>query len=125
MTLILFLKLIIIQLGMPLVDTHNIMKMYGFFLSHLSVYVFLVETAYSYFIWTLTAILSELWVKIWKYDIVELAWRNTQLEHDLSVVVEQQRLVNKIKLSKNSLQNSLQNSWRIVVSASSDFSLFI
>lgn len=125
MTLILFIKLIIIPLGMPLVDTHNIMKMYGFFLSHLSVYVFLVETAYSYFIWTLTAILSELWVKIWKYDIVELAWRNTQLEHDLSVVVEQQRLVNKIKLSKNSLQNSLQNSWRIVVSASSDFSLFI
>lgn len=77
MTLILFLKLIIIQLGMPLVDTHNIMKMYGFFLSHLSVYVFLVETAYSCFIWTLTAILSELWVKIWKYDTVELAWRNT------------------------------------------------
>lgn len=88
MTLILFVKLIIIPLGMPLVDTHNIMKMYGFFLSHLSVYVFLVETAYSYFIWTLTAILSELWVKIWKYDIVELAWRNTQFEHDLSVVVE-------------------------------------
>lgn len=59
----------IISLRTPLLDVHNTMKVYVFFWP--TWYRFLGKTAYSY-------ILSNLWVKIWRYDTTEHAWWNTQ-----------------------------------------------